>query len=168
MLIYHQQAFIPWQCLLEYSRHQSHSRVWNLHIEITATYPRGWWISASKPKFYQSYWSAPCQPHHLDVHHYHDDNIKWKHFPLYWPFVRGIHWSVVDSHQKGQWRGALMFSVFCAWRNGWANKQDAGDLRHYHAHHHITVLLTWMHFFWILLNIFMILLLVHVSRSSKL
>ena len=21
----------------------------------------------------------------------HDDVIKWKHFPLYWPFVRGIH-----------------------------------------------------------------------------
>ena len=23
----------------------------------------------------------------------HDDVIKWKHFPRYWPFVRGIHWS---------------------------------------------------------------------------
>ena len=22
---------------------------------------------------------------------YHDDVIKWKHFPRYWPFVRGIH-----------------------------------------------------------------------------
>ena len=22
---------------------------------------------------------------------YHDDIIKWKHFPRYWPFVRGIH-----------------------------------------------------------------------------
>ena len=21
----------------------------------------------------------------------HDDVIKWKHFPRYWPFVRGIH-----------------------------------------------------------------------------
>ena len=21
------------------------------------------------------------------------DVIKWKHFPCYWPFVRGIHWS---------------------------------------------------------------------------
>ena len=24
---------------------------------------------------------------------YHDDVIKWKHFPGYWPFVRGIQWS---------------------------------------------------------------------------
>ena len=23
----------------------------------------------------------------------HDDVIKWKYFPRYWPFVRGIHWS---------------------------------------------------------------------------
>ena len=23
--------------------------------------------------------------------HFHDDVIKWKHFPRYWPFVRGIH-----------------------------------------------------------------------------
>ena len=22
---------------------------------------------------------------------YHDDVIKWKHFPRYWPFMRGIH-----------------------------------------------------------------------------
>ena len=25
------------------------------------------------------------------VFSYHDDVIKWKHFPRYWPFVRGIH-----------------------------------------------------------------------------
>ena len=27
----------------------------------------------------------------------HDDVIKWNHFPRYWPFVRGIHRSQVDS-----------------------------------------------------------------------
>ena len=30
----------------------------------------------------------------------HDDVIKWKHFPCYWPFVRGIHRSPVNSHTK--------------------------------------------------------------------
>ena len=40
---------------------------------------------------------------------YHDDVIKWKHFPRYWPFVRGSHWSTVDSPHKGLCRGALMF-----------------------------------------------------------
>ena len=37
------------------------------------------------------------------------DVIKWKHFPRYWPFVRGIHRSPVNSLHKGQWRGALYF-----------------------------------------------------------
>ena len=40
----------------------------------------------------------------------HDDIIKWKYFPRYWPFVRGIHRSLANSPHKGQWRGALMFS----------------------------------------------------------
>ena len=48
-----------------------------------------------------------------------DDVIKWKHFPRYWPFVRGIHRSQVDSPRKIQWREALLFCSFCAWTNGW-------------------------------------------------
>ena len=43
----------------------------------------------------------------------HDDVIKWKHFPRHWPFVRGIHRSPGTSSHKGQWRGALMFSLIC-------------------------------------------------------
>ena len=43
----------------------------------------------------------------------HDDLIKWKHFPLYWPFVRRTHPSAVNSPHKGQWRRALMFSLIC-------------------------------------------------------
>ena len=46
----------------------------------------------------------------VEVEYIHDDAIKWKHFPRYWPFVRGIHRSPVNSPHKGQWRGALMFS----------------------------------------------------------
>ena len=53
--------------------------------------------------------------------------IKWKHFPRYWPFVRGIHRSPVNSPHKGQWRGALMFSFICAWMNDWINTCEAGD-----------------------------------------
>ena len=41
----------------------------------------------------------------------HDDVIQWKHFPRYWPFVRGIDRSPVNSPYKGQWCGALMFSL---------------------------------------------------------
>ena len=39
----------------------------------------------------------------------HDEVMKWKPFPRYWPFVREIHRSLVNSPQEGQWRGALMF-----------------------------------------------------------
>ena len=64
----------------------------------------------------------------------HDDVIKWKHFPRYRPFVRGIH------PHKGQWRGALMFSFICVWINGWVNNRKAGDLRRYRAHYDVTVM----------------------------
>ena len=63
----------------------------------------------------------------------HDDVIKWKHFPRYWPFVRGIYRSPVNSPHQGQWRGALVFSLICAWTNFWASKRDAGDLRRHRA-----------------------------------
>ena len=63
----------------------------------------------------------------------HDDVIKWKHFPRYWPFVRGIHRSAVDSPHIGRWRGTLIFFLICTRTNGWLNNRDAGDLRHNHT-----------------------------------
>ena len=41
---------------------------------------------------------------------------------------------------KGQWRGALMFSLINAWINDWVNNREAGDLRHHHAHYDIIVM----------------------------
>ena len=67
----------------------------------------------------------------------HDDVIKWKHFPRYWPFVWGIHRSPVNSPHKGQWRGALMFSLICARINSWVNNGDLGRNR---AHYDVTVM----------------------------
>ena len=56
------------------------------------------------------------------LHPHHDAVIKWKHFPCYCRFVRGIHRSP-DS-----------------WTNGWANNRDAGDLRRRRAHYDVTVM----------------------------
>ena len=70
----------------------------------------------------------------------HDDVFKWQNFPRHWPFVRGIHQSPVNSPHKGQWRGALMFSLICAWINGWINNREAGDLRHHRGHYDVTVM----------------------------
>ena len=61
-------------------------------------------------------------------------------FPRYWPFVRGIHRSPVNSPHKGQWHGALIFSLICAWINGWVNKREAGDLRRHRAHYDVIVM----------------------------
>ena len=67
----------------------------------------------------------------------HDDVIKWKHFPRNWPFVREIHRSPVNFPHKGQWRGALMFSLIYAWINDWVNNREAGDLRRQHGHYDV-------------------------------
>ena len=57
----------------------------------------------------------------------------------YWPFVRGIHRSPVNSLHKGQWRGALMFALICAWINGC----EAGDLRCHRTRYDIIVMFCW-------------------------
>ena len=80
-------------------------------------------------------WSLSCT-----CHCYHDDVIKWKHFPRYWPFVRGIQRSPVNSPHKDQWRGTLMFPLICAWIKGWANSPRVSDLRHHRAHYDVTVM----------------------------
>ena len=72
---------------------------------------------------------------------YHDDVIKWKHFPRNWPFVREMHRSPVNFPHKGQWRGALMFSLIYAWINDWVNNREAGDLRRQHGHYDVIVMI---------------------------
>ena len=67
----------------------------------------------------------------------HDDVIKWKYFPRYWPFVWGIH---RNSPHKGKWCWALMFSLVCSWINGWVNNCEAGNLRRYRTHYDVTVM----------------------------
>ena len=52
----------------------------------------------------------------------HGDVIKWKHFPRYWPFTRGIHQSPMNSPHKGHWRGAIIFCLICL--NKWLSKQS--------------------------------------------
>ena len=43
--------------------------------------------------------------------------------------------SPVNSRHKGQRRGALMFSLICAWTDSLANNWDESDLRRYCAHY---------------------------------
>ena len=98
---------------------------------------QNWWLNTLRPEPN----GHQCAHNILDTH---DDVIKWKYFPRYWPFVRGIHRSPVNSPHKGQWRGALMFSLICAWINHWVNNREAGDLRRQHAHYDVTVMFSFM------------------------
>ena len=72
-----------------------------------------------------------------------EDVMNWKKFPRYWPFVWGIHRSPVNSPHKGQWRGALIFSLICAWISRWVNTPEAGDLRRQRAHYDVIVMHIW-------------------------
>ena len=94
---------------------------------------------------FPSQWASNTESACMSWHHYallwhHDDVMKWTHFPRYWPFVRGIHRSPVNSTHKGQWRGALIFSLICVWINGWVNNREAGDLIRNRAHNDVIVM----------------------------
>ena len=66
--------------------------------------------------------------------------IKWKHFPRYWPFVRGIHRS--PGGFPSQRPVTRSFDVFfdLGLNDGWTNSRDAGDLRRHHAHYEVSVM----------------------------
>ena len=84
-----------------------------------------------------------CDPftHSLQSSFIDGDNLKILKFsalPVLYdgnPPVTGAF----PSH-KGRWHGSLMFSLICAWTNGWANIRDAGDLRRHRAHYDVTVM----------------------------
>ena len=54
---------------------------------------------------------------------------------------------LVNSPHKGQWRGALMFTLI--WINGWVNNHEAGDLRRFRGHYDVSVMaLLWFALVW--------------------
>ena len=66
--------------------------------------------------------SHDLQPQNVPCH---DDVTKWKHFPRYWPFVRGIHRSRWIPHTKAS--DARNFDVFFDLRlNKRLSKQPGG------------------------------------------
>ena len=57
------------------------------------------------------------------------------------PFVRGIHWSPVNSLTMASDAELCCFSLICAWIKGWVNTREAGDLGRHRAHYYVTVML---------------------------
>ena len=69
---------------------------------------------------------------------FHDDVIKWKHFPRYWSFRN----SRVPVEFPAQRPLTWSFDVFYDLRlnNAWVNNREAGDLRRRHAHYGVIVI----------------------------
>ena len=76
--------------------------------------------------------------------------------------VAGPFWGESAGHRwtpliNGQQRGAL-FSLICAWTNGWANNRNTGDLRHHRAYYGVTVMkghetISLRYFHWISISV---------------
>ena len=62
----------------------------------------------------------------------------------YWYIMPGWYdYAIYHSHSVvyyDGWRGALMFSLICAWTHVWADHRDAGNLRRHRAHYDVTAL----------------------------
>ena len=72
------------------------------------------------------------------------------HLPQIWYIWLVLSWwchqmetcsAPVNSPHKGQWRGALMFYLICAWINDWVNNGEAGYLIRHRAHYGVIVML---------------------------
>ena len=66
-------------------------------------------------------------------------------FPAYSILSSAVPLDCGNSLHKGQWRGALIFSLICARINGWVNIDEAGDLRRHRAHCDVTVMVLKSH-----------------------
>ena len=140
----HSTFVVPWQLASmryfgntlkcrhnDFSNHQLHDCLLNGLFRRRPVNSRTSWLCAQSHRLLPSVFTPTGT---------HDDVIKWKHFPRYWPFVQGIHRSPVNSPHKGQWRWALMFSFIRARINGWVNNHKAGNLRRYRGHYDVTVM----------------------------
>ena len=117
-------------------------------------------ILCIKPEKYGTFIYLPvmlCYPYLVHPifpsFHWHGCNhICWRHqmetFPRYWLFLREIYRSSVTSLHKGQWRGALMFYLICAWINRWVNNCEAGDLIRHRTHCDVIVMLWLLQWQW--------------------
>ena len=72
----------------------------------------------------------------ITLNQWHDDVIKWRHFPRYWPFVP------VNSPHKASDAELWCFSLIWVWINGWVTNREAGDLRSHRARCDVIVMMT--------------------------
>ena len=73
-----------------------------------------------------------------------NNNAWWRHqmetFSALLALCAGNSPVPVNSPHKGQWRGALMFSLMCVRINDWVNNREAGDVRRHSGHYDVSVI----------------------------
>ena len=85
---------------------------WTLFRRVGLTKSRRWLHSVSMSTWLQAMIKANNALFDWRIYGHsalHDDVIKWKHFPSYWPSVWGGHRSPVNSSHKDQWHGVWWF-----------------------------------------------------------
>ena len=111
-----------------------------LNGAITSAYC---WFPGCSSKFV-CYW--PSRFHEISRHYEHVNlsaTAWWRHqMETFSPLLSPCegNQSPVKSTHKGQWRGALMFSLICAWTNGIANNWNDCDFRHSLTHYDVTAM----------------------------
>ena len=89
---------------------------------------------------YGCQWST-CLIITLEMRH---ELIWWRHqMETFSALLALCAGSPVNSPHKGQWRGALMFSLICAWIIDWINNREAGDLRRHRVHYDVIIMIYW-------------------------
>ena len=88
-------------------------------------------------------WAFPLENYWV-INHMHTSTLFevyawWRHQME--TFFTLLALSAGNSPVTGGFPSALMFSLICAWTNGWVHIPDAGDLRRHRAHYAVTVML---------------------------
>ena len=107
------------------------------------------WFHSMSFIFFLAILAVPCV-FMWSVHPYPSGQLHW-HCTAWWRHQMETFSALLaicagnspvpsNSPHKGQWRGALMFSLICVWINGWVNNGEAGDLRRYRTHYDVTVM----------------------------
>ena len=72
-----------------------------------------------------------------------DNSSWWRHgmetFSAWLVLCAGKSPVTGEFPSQSQWRGALMFTLFCAW-NCFGKQREAGDLRRHSAHYDVIVM----------------------------
>ena len=90
-------------------------------------------------------WNRPLATHpHSNGGRQYPDYRWWRHqmesFAALLAICSGNSPVTGEFPAQSQWRGALMFSLTCAWINVSVNNGEAGELERHHAHYDVTVM----------------------------